>query len=182
MNLKTFCTTTAPRFILMALILTGCASNDQLHATDPQPAIIFHQSDEVLSPRLKDAKSFAHYVQEIQSECDSYYSRAKPRNPQTVDVVVVIKPGKKSRFWLAYDQPQSNPAPDKRLLQRLGRIAVPGVEQGPVSFSVRLLLWGAREPNPQTARAMILPTEWRDAMGTNRVVLPDGILPKIWPE
>lgn len=182
MNLKSFGNKTALHLILFTVLSAGCATHQLYHTAFPQPALMLHQPDETLSPRLKDVKSFASFVQQIQSECDSYYSKAKPRDPQTVDVVVVIKPGIKSRFWLAYDQPQRDPEPDKRLLQRLEKIRVPSVEQGPVSFSMRLLLWGAREPNPRTPRPLFLPTEWRDAIGTNRnVVIPDGIMPKIWP-
>lgn len=183
MNLKSLCSNAAPHLIVMAMLLTGCASPLLHHVAFPQPALMLHQPDEILSPRLKDAKSFAHFVQEIQSECDSYYSNAKSRNPQTVDVVVVIKPGRKSHFWLAHDQPQYDAAIDKHLLQRLQKISPPPVEKGPVSFSLRLLLWGATEPNPMAPRAPFLPTEWRDAIGTNQnLQIPDGILPKIWPD
>lgn len=168
--------------IVIALLLAGCASPQAHHAAFPQPVLVMHQPDETLSPRLKDAKAFARFVQAIQSECDSYFSKAKPCDPQTVDVFVVIKPGRKSRFWLAYDPPQHDAAPDKRLLQTLQRIGAPPVEGGPVSFSMRLLLWGAREPEPWAPRPLFLPTEWHDAIGTNQTVqIPDGIMPKIWP-
>src|SRR5579864_14386 len=155
MKLKSCSHVTTLHLIAIALLsLIGCSS-PQLHpAPFPQPALMLHQPDEMLSPRLKDAKSFARFVQEIQSECDSYYSKTKPRNPLTVDVVVVIKPGNKSRFWLATDQPQSDSALDKRFLQRLQKISAPPVEQGPVSFSLRLLLWGATEPNPMAPRPL----------------------------
>jgi hypothetical protein len=183
MNLKVFWNSPAPYLIVIAFLLSGCASPQSHRAAFPQPALMLHQPNEILSPRLKDAKSFARFVREIQSECDSYYSKAKPRNPQTVDVVVIIKPGKKSRFWLAYDQPQRDAAPDKRLLQRLQKLSVPPIEEGPVSFSMRLLLWGAREPDPQTPRGLFLPQEWHDAIGTNQnVVMPDGIMPRVWPD
>ena len=183
MKVKSFWNNTVSHLILMALVMTGCTSPQSHHAPFPQPALMLHQPDEILSPRLKDAKSFAHFVHEIQAECDSYFSKAKPRGPQTVDVVVIIKPKNKSRFWLAYDQPQRDAAPDQRLLQRLQRISPPPVEQGPVSFSMRLLLWGAREPEPWAPRPLFLPTEWHDAIGTNQTVqIPDGIMPKIWPD
>lgn len=164
------------------LLLTGCASPQSHPAPFPQPALMLHQPDEILSPRLKDAKSFARFVHQIQSECDAYFSKAKLRNPQTVDVVVIIKPKNKSRIWLAYEQPQRDAAPDKRLLQRLQRISAPPVELGPVSFSMRLLLWGAKEPEPWAPRPLFLPAEWHDAIGTNQTVqIPDGIIPKVWP-
>jgi len=184
MNLKSLWHNTTLYLAAIAfLFLTGCSSTQPQHAPFPQPALMFHQPDEMLSPRLKDAKSFARFVQQIQSECASYYSRANPRNPQTVDVVAVIKPGRKNRFWLAYDPPQRDTSSDKRLLQRLQKISAPPVEDGPVSFSMRLLLWGAREPNPMAPRPLLLPTEWHDAIGTNQAVLvPDGIMPKIWPD
>lgn len=183
MNLKLFWNNTVPHLIVIALLLAGCASPQSHHAAFPQPALMLHQPDEILNPRLKDVKSFARFVQEIQAECDSYYSKAKPGYPQTVDVVVIIKPKNKSRFWLAYDQPQRDAAPDKRLLQRLQKISAPPVEQGPVSFSIRLLLWGAREPDPRTPRPLFLPTAWRDAIGTNQTVqIPEGIMPKVWPD
>ena len=143
---------------------------------------MLHQSDAVLTSRVKDVKSFASYIRRIQAECESHYSKIGRRNAQTVDVVVLIKPGNRSRFWLVCNLPLNDPAQDERLVQELKQLKAPAVE-GPVSFSMRLLLWGALEPDPWTPRNLFLPREWREAIGTNQnVPIPDGILPKVWPD
>jgi len=147
------------------------------------PAVFLHQPDQMLVPRVKDYQSLATFIKQIQSECDSYYSETRPRGSQTVDVVVVIKPGQKSRFWLVYEPPQSNPARDQGLVENLQRLSPPPVEEDPVSFTLRLLLWGATEPDPKQPRNLFLPQEWHDAVGTNQALLvPDGIMAKIWPD
>lgn len=171
--------------LLLFLLTPGCSSSqpESHFSATPLPVILLHQSDSILSDRLKDAKAFAAFIQRIQSECDSYFRRTKPRAPQTLDVVVMLKPGNRERFWLVYEPSQPEPAPDRALLKTLQSIYPPPVEKGPVSFTLRFLLWGATEPDVRGLRGPLLPPEWRDAISTNQgVVIPDGILPKVWPD
>ena len=166
--------------LLSFALTTGCSSPQPQSRSDkiPSPAILLHQPEPILSDRLKDAKAFAAFIERIHSECDSYFRRARPRAPQTLDVVIMLKPGNKGRFWLVYEPPQLEQAPDRALLKTLQGIHPPPVENGPVSFSLRFLLWGATG-----SRGPLLPPEWREAIGTNQnVVLPDDILPKVWPD
>jgi hypothetical protein len=171
--------------LLCFALTTGCSSSQRQPrpAAFPQPALLLHQPDPILSDRLKDAKAFAAFVRRIQAESESYFRRAQPRAPQTLDVVIILKPGNRDRFWLVYEPPQSEPVPDRALLKNLQTIYPPPVEKGPVSFTLRFLLWGATEPDPRGPRGPLLPLEWRDAIGTNQnVVIPDGIIPKVWPD
>jgi hypothetical protein len=162
---------------------TGCSSCKQSKPPFPLPAIIFHQPDSMLIPRLIDAKSFASFIQQIQLECDSYFSQVPPRGPCTLDVVIVVKPGGRSRFWLVYAPPKTKSAGDQTLIEKLERLTPPPVEEGPVSITMRLLLWDATEPDPNLPRNLILPQEWHDAIGTNDALLiPDEIMPKVWPD
>lgn len=168
--------------LLCFVLTTGCSSSQSQSPPGPMPAILLHQPDSILSDRLKDAKAFATFIQRIQAECDSYFRHAQPRVPQTLDIVVMLKPQNRDRLWFVYDPPQSNPPPDRALLKTLQGIHPPPVENGPVSFTLRFLLWGAAEPDPRGPRAPLLPSEWRDAIGTNQgVMLPDGVVPKVWP-
>ncbi len=170
--------------LLLSLSIAGCSTTPQEPriAAFPLPPIIFHQSDEVVAPRVKDSKAFAAFIRELQSRCDSYFTPMQPGKPQTIDVAVIVKPKNKSRIWLGYEFPPANPTRDRALLDKLKRISAPPVEEGPVSFSMRLLLWGASEPNPRSPRGLFLPTEWRVAIGTNQsIAIPEGIMPKIWP-
>ena len=108
-----------PRGIFAALLLfaltTGCSSPQPQSRSDgtPRPAILVHQPEPILSDRLKDAKAFAGFIQRIQAECDSHFHRARPIAPRTLDVVVMLKPGNRSRVWLVYDPPQSAQPPDR---------------------------------------------------------------------
>lgn len=171
--------------LLSFVLATGCSSSQpQSHpGAMPMPAVLLHQPDPILSDRLKDAKAFAAFIQRIQSEIDSYFRRAHPSAPQTLDVVIMLKPGNKDRFWFVYEPPQPNQAPGEALLKRLQNIYPPPVQNGPVSFSLRFLLWGAAEPDARGPRGPLLPPEWRDAIGTNQnVLIPDAIVPKVWPD
>jgi hypothetical protein len=170
--------------LFLFMLATGCSSSQpQPRPGAILPAVLLHQPEPILSDRLKDAKAFAAFIQRIQSECDSYFRRARPRAPQTLDVVVLLKPGNQDRFWLVYDPAQTDQAPDRALLKSLQRVNPPPVEKGPVSFSLRFLLWGATEPDARGPRGPLLPPEWRAAIGTNQsVVIPDGIIPKVWPD
>ena len=168
---------------ILLFIVAGCYSTKPSQPPFPLPAVIFHQPDQMLAPRLTDAKSFAAFIQQIQFECESYFLRVHPRSPQTLDIVVIVKPGQQCRFWLAYELPQSNPAIDYTLAENLKRLTAPPVEKGPVSFTLRLLLWGAAEPDTNQLRNLFLPQEWHNTVGTNEVLMvPDGIMSKVWPD
>lgn len=167
---------------LLLFVVAGCYSSKQSKPPFPLPAILFHQPDEMLVPRLTDPKSFGAFIQQIQFECDSYFSSMRPRSPQTLDVVVVVKPGQKSRFWLVYDPSQANPAGDPALMEKLQKLKPPTVYEGPVSITLRLLLWGATEPDPNQPRNLFLPQEWHEAAGTNELLIPDEIMSKVWPD
>src|SRR5579862_3129418 len=166
-------------------LASGCSSSqpESRPGATPLPAVLLHQPDPILSDRLKDAQAFAAFVRRIQLECDSYFRRARPRGPKSLDVVIMVKPGNRDRFWLVYEPAQRDPAPDLALLKSLQAIYPPPVENGPVSFTLRFLLWGATEPDVRGLRGPFLPPEWREAIGTNQgVVIPDGIVPKVWPD
>src|SRR5215469_10773592 len=79
--------------LLFFVLTSGCLSSQPQSLPGPTPALLLHQPDPILSDRLKDAKAFAAFIQRIQSECDSYFHSAQPRPPQTLDVVVILKPG-----------------------------------------------------------------------------------------
>ncbi len=170
--------------LLLSLWIAGCSTTppEPRIAAFPLPPIIFHQPDEVVAPRVKDPKAFATFIRALQSRCDSYFTPMQPGKPQTIDVVVIVKPKNKSRILLAYEFPPANPTRDRALLDKLNRISAPPVEEGPVSFSMRLLLWGATEPNPRVPRGLFLPKEWRETTGTNQSpAIPEGITPQTRP-
>lgn len=162
--------------------MSGCSSPEHHAPPFPEPPITFLQPDQEIGSRVKDPKAFRSFIRRLQADCDSYFSDLPQGDPQTVEVYTIIKPGRKCRFWLGYSSPDRERIGDEKLLRKLETLKSPPVKEGPVVFSLHLLLWGATETNVTWGQNLPIPKEWRAAIGSNAIRMPDGILPTIWPD
>src|SRR5215475_424127 len=62
---------------------------------------VLYQPESVLAARLLDRRAFLQYPGAVEEVCCSFF--AGQTTPEMLDVVVVIKPGKRSRVWFVSD-------------------------------------------------------------------------------
>ena len=97
---------------------------------------------------------------------------------QAVTLVIAVKPGGKSRFWVNFN-PGGGVDTElvKGLLERLQELPVPVVRQGPVAVAIQATLWGGQRGGWE-----LIPKEWQEACGQQNVLVLDGILAIVWPD
>ena len=82
--------------------------------------VVFYQPDPVLSERLPSPEVFTRYFERLQGICKTFFSTAV--KPETLYIVVALKPGKQSRVWFV----SSIRLPDAKELEPL-RVKLEGV-------------------------------------------------------
>jgi hypothetical protein len=105
------------------------------------------------------------------------------RGDVTFDIVIVIKPGRKVRYWFVSSR-GDDPAAFAGYRRDLAAIQPPEV-RGPVVLALLGSVGGAPR---QTSGAPVdppIPNEWREAIdksGEEGVRIPEGLLPLVWPD
>lgn|GEM_PF-1189278 len=147
--------------------------------------LILYQPDPVLRERLPSGpEELASYVKLLQGECTKFFATAD--KPETLQIVVALRPGKQSRVWFI----SSTRLPGAKELEPLRRKleAVPPGEvyQGPVVFAISAKIAGGdgKLHKPDGDYPFPIPKEWQDAAkGHNEKLLDlDGFLSLVWPE
>src|SRR5262245_12116100 len=69
--------------------------------------VVLYQPNEVLEARLAAVDDLAGYIKKLQAVCTEFFATAA--TPETLNVVVAVRPGKRSRVWLVSS---TRPAPD----------------------------------------------------------------------
>lgn len=138
--------------------------------------IFLYQPNEVLERRVPDAAKLANYIARLQSVCQSFLAGDKA--PETLDIVVAVRPGKRSRVWFVSS---TRPADDPRrrsLQKKLEKVAPCELNGGPIAFAIVVKIAGGDGGNRKEPP---MPKEWQDAADKGNLLIPDGILDIIWP-
>lgn len=145
-------------------------------------AAVLYQPDPVLQARVSDIDAFGAYLSAVRDTCKNFFSEAS--RPEFVDVVVAVRPGRRSRVWFV--APERAPAdPQLSALQReLEALSAPTVVDGPVAFALLATLGGAKRerPNAEGYRPP-MPREWAAIASAHpeSLIVPDDILEEAWP-
>lgn len=145
--------------------------------------VVLYQPDEVLSPRLPDVSAFSDYVKRLQKVCVEYFE--KEEKPETLHVVIAVKPGKKSRVWFV-----SAKRPNMKALvplrEKLEKVPAAEVFGGSVVFAVSGSIAGGDGKAKVVAGEFRppIPKEWEEAVKGRKetVEVPDGFLARVWPD
>jgi hypothetical protein len=117
----------------------------------------------------------AAYIGKIQAAASELLSGVQ--KPATLQIVVAVRAGKKSRVWLtgAGMEPQALDA----MRQKLEAIEPVEIHDGPVAFAI----CGTVAGGPASTENPPMPKEWKEAAKKlpSPVVLPDDILKAVWP-
>jgi hypothetical protein len=146
--------------------------------------LVLYQPDAILRERAPSVPLFGEYVKLLEAQCFAFFAEAS--TPEIFDVVVVIRPRRRSKVWFVSSLRAGSDLTLSDLRQRLEGIRAPDVRKGPIAFAIsgtvagalRLINDGAHPYHPP------LPTEWREAAASleNPALVPDGILEAVWPE
>jgi hypothetical protein len=140
---------------------------------------ILYQPDDVLRQRVASQDVFINYLKQVIEASTAFWAGEPAAAPRAVTLVVAIKPGGRSRFWLDVT-PEALPAEQQaRLTARLAAIAVPLVRGGPVAVALHASLWGG---SPAEGGWHFIPDEWQRACAGDQLIVPDGILERVWPD
>lgn len=138
--------------------------------------IVLYQPDDVLEKRLPGAGHLAAYIEKFQVTAASML--AKETTPDTLVIVVAVRPEGTSRVWLMGSKLDEKT--QASLLKQLGAIPAVEVKEGPVAFAICATIAGG----PEFTEVPPLPPEWKKAAEKlpQPVAIPDGILDDVWPK
>ena len=176
------------RIAVLFVLLIMCSAEVNALETYAQSSFVMtsvalYQTNDTLNERIgADIKPLSQYIKSIKAEAEKIFASASPADGATGSIVVAIKPGGLSRFWLVLGD---NKLPDtlkESLLRGLSAIKPISVINGPVAVAVNFDVWGGGKPILGPDEMVAIPNEWRSAMQNQPAgVLPDAPLKIIWP-
>jgi hypothetical protein len=145
------------RFLLLAfsaMIATSAAGSNIFEKSE----ICLYQTNDVLERRMPDAAKIADYIVQLQSVCQSFL--AKDKTPETLDVVVAVRPGRLSRIWFVSSIGSENDPRRRLLRKKLEAVKPIKVTGGPVAFTFVARIAGG---DGKARNGIPMPKEWQDA-------------------
>ena len=176
--------------VFLAAATSGAAQPPAAARPKPRPKagfemlrVALYQKDEVLQARLASVDELAGYIKKLQETCVASLSDVTKSG--ALDVVVAVKPGRRSRVWFLTSTTLSpGPARLAALQTQLQAIPPPEVRNGPLALAIIGGLGSVRRPHEAANDLPApIPTEWAQAAkGKKNVSVPDGMLALLWPE
>lgn len=171
----------ALRCLLIASMF-GCGDSEEKMFEVTSMAL--YQPDEVLAQRLSSVDTLAAYLETIQKQAHQFWSERPECGPGVGAIVIAIKPGGKSRFWLVYNSKLRTQLQEE-LNRTLGKVRPPDVKNGSVAVAINFAIGGAKPvATDTTTSSPPMPEEWTEAARTSgkSLSVPDGILEIVWKE
>lgn len=145
--------------------------------------IVLYQTDDVLHARIPSVEELGGYMKRLQGVCTTFFADAD--KPETLHVVVVLKPGKRSRVWFVSSTRPSGDKERESLRRKLEAVTPVDVRQGPVAFAISAKIAGGDGKSPGTGAGYQppIPAEWRDAAKSAKkeAVSIEEFLNLVWP-
>jgi len=142
-----------------------------------QVSIVLYQPDAVLKARLgDDAAPLAAYIRQIDRHAADVLDAAPQEHGFSAALVIVLKPGGKSRAWLVT---QAKISPKLRDGMRAAADSVPplAVQGGPVAFAIIFDgLGGGGKPVVDATHPIPIPAEWREGVSPLNLQGPAPLL------
>ncbi len=145
--------------------------------------ITLYQPNEVLEKRLLGAETLSAYIPRMQAVAGDFFATAN--TPETLHIVVAVRPGRRSRVWLLSTLRAGTATVFALLRQKLEGITPVEVRVGPVAFAISATIAGGNGEKPRTNGDLEppIPQEWEDPTKALKapVLVPDGFLDAVWP-
>ncbi len=171
------------RIALIILVMGLSPADAQTNNAFVSTSLTLYQPDGVLRERTgNNVVPLSSYVKELNSAAEKAFASV-PRSPGvTGSIVVAVKPGKLSRFWLVLGKNKLPKGLAESLLKQLSAITPLQVSKGPIAIAINFNAWGGGQPILAPNEQFPIPDEWQAAMqGQTSGVIPDAPLHIIWP-
>jgi hypothetical protein len=144
--------------------------------------VVLYQPEEVVQARVGTVADLTNYIEQLRAVCSEFF--ATTRTPETLNIVVAVRPGKRARIWLMSSTQSVPDAQREPLRKDLEAIPPCEVHNGPLVFAISAKLTGGAGQSPRRDEVPI-PKEWQEAItatGRQKASVPDGVLDLIWPD
>src|SRR5260221_4535753 len=144
--------------------------------------VVLYQSNETLQTRISAVTNLANYIKQLQAVCVEFL--AATETPETLHIVVAVRPDKRARVWFVSSAPAATDPKREPLRKKLEAVTPLEVHPGPVAFAISAKLAGGDGKNSKGDKDVKLPIpkEWQDAAtGKENLLVPDGFLDLVWP-
>ena len=145
--------------------------------------IVLYQPEDVLDARVGAVDDLARYIKQLRGVCTRYFAAAD--TPETLAVVVAIRPGRHAHVWfISSVRPGADPRRES-LRHELEAVPPCEVRQGPVALAITATVAGGdgKDLTGDKGSKAIIPREWQDAAnGKEGLLVPDGFLDLVWPD
>jgi hypothetical protein len=159
------------QLLIAAAVLVACAARVLAAQGFYWDSSVLYQPDEPLRARGVEAKGLAGYMKQLDRVCTQFF--ASETTPERLDIVVGLKPGRKSRVWFVSSRRTSQDKSLIALRKKLEAVPAYSVHDGPVAFALRCTIAGAAP-----SKEIPMPKEWRPK--GEPVLVPDGVFERIW--
>jgi len=163
----------------LLVLLTFSIVVPSFAASAKMSSIVLYQPDSVMKERVRDVATLTAFIQQIQSVCTKSFTSEESEG---VDVVVVLKPGGRSRVWFVSSLAKT---PDRSMLKSAIEALRPPAVSGPVVFALVYDLNGFAHPQQEPGKFQPpIPAEWTESVKSVKgpLMLPDGFIPYAWPD
>jgi hypothetical protein len=140
-----------------------------------------YQPESVLGERVGSAGVLAAYLKELQGATSEVIGSAPRAEGASGSLVIAVKPGNTSRFWLVGVTALS-PEVRAKLMKALEAVHPLDVRGGPIAVAMNFNAWGGSPPSA-SQQSPPIPDEWEKAIKGAKapMALPDGVLQVVWP-
>lgn len=146
--------------------------------------VVFYLPEEVMEARISSVADFVSYTKQLQAICAEFFATTK--TPETLHIVVAVRPGKRARVWFVSSTRSAPDTQREPLRKKLEAIPPFDVHDGPIAFAISAKLAGGDGKTPTEGKDFKtpIPKAWQDAVtatGKGRVLVDDSLFDLIWP-
>jgi len=145
--------------------------------------ISLYQQDAVLRQRVASVEKFSAFIKRIEAVCQTHFAGSSA--PETLDVVIAMKPGGEFKVWFVSSTRANDDVQWEPLRKKIQELTAPDIKNGPVAFALSATIAGAKknETDPKSFKPP-MPKEWAEAAQKAKAPLeiPDDILDVVWPD
>jgi hypothetical protein len=148
---------------IFSLLLGIALAASVRSATDfERDRVFLYQPDADLRARLESVEDLTAYIKRLQAAGTSFF--ASEQKPESLDVVVGVKPGKRVKIWFISSRRPSQDKELRALRRKLEAVRPCSVRGGAVVFALNWTIAGAKPIAKRKAESPFpIPEEWRNA-------------------
>jgi hypothetical protein len=146
--------------------------------------LVTYQPNDVLVRRLPPNEQTRTYMAKVRQVAHNFFVEAT--TPETLHIVIVTRPGRRSRVWFVSSVRPGNSAALEPLRKLLEQVPAMDVKEGPVILCLTTEVAGGdgKDPPEGPDYHNPVPSEWSDLAGTLRDPPPfssDAFMDLVWP-